>query len=200
MNICLYYHKKLNGEIFYVGIGDLKRPYSKYQRNKFWHNVVNKHGFIVEIVHKDITWEEACLLEKKYIKLFGRRDLGNGSLVNLTDGGEGTRGLIVSEDQRRQISNYQKGKIRSIQTKKKMSDSKKGIKFSNSHKKKLAESFKLTKSIIQYSMDEIEINKFNSIKEAISQFKNPKSARAGISRCINHNYKSSNGFIWKYNK
>lgn len=42
--------------------------------------------------------------EKSLIKTIGRYDLGNGPLVNMTDGGEGSSGVIVSEETKRKMS------------------------------------------------------------------------------------------------
>jgi hypothetical protein len=39
------------------------------------------------------------MIEKYYIRKYGRRDLGTGCLVNLTDGGEGVSGLVCSTKQ-----------------------------------------------------------------------------------------------------
>jgi hypothetical protein len=36
--------------------------------------------------------------EKEFIQLYGRKDLGLGELVNMTDGGDGTIGRILSEE------------------------------------------------------------------------------------------------------
>jgi len=39
----LYFHiNSVKNEIFYVGIGNNKRPFSKSTRSKLWHNVVKK--------------------------------------------------------------------------------------------------------------------------------------------------------------
>jgi hypothetical protein len=78
-------------EVFYVGIGTTtKRAYAfAKSRNAHWTNVYKKHGVIVEIVAEDISWEQACELEQLMIQEYGRRDLGTGCLVNMTDGGDG---------------------------------------------------------------------------------------------------------------
>jgi len=91
----LYRHIRLDKNIpFYIGIGTdnngfFKRAYNKRDRNQYWKRIVNKAGYEVEIIFNDITLHEACEKEKEFIKLYGRKDLGNGTLVNGTDGGEG---------------------------------------------------------------------------------------------------------------
>ena len=89
----LYLHKRNdNKEIFYVGIGSIdkkfpyKRAYNKNKRNKFWKNITNKTDYIVEIVLESNDREFICQKEIEYISKYGRRDLGIGTLVNLTSG------------------------------------------------------------------------------------------------------------------
>lgn len=87
---CIYRHLKSNGEVFYIGIGNLNRPFKKHGRNKWWTNIINKYpDYEIQIIKKDLTWEEACELEKILISWYGRKDLGTGTLVNMTDGGDG---------------------------------------------------------------------------------------------------------------
>jgi hypothetical protein len=98
-----YHHKRLDtGEIFYVGIGEPKRPYADENRNPHWHHIVDKVGFEIIIIKENFTWEEACEWEISEINRIGRRDLGLGPLVNLTDGGEGVGNL--SPESRNSIS------------------------------------------------------------------------------------------------
>ena len=97
----VYIHiRKDTNEVFYVGIGaDNKGKYSRahsLRRNGFWHVIKNKTEYIIEIVLDNLTWEDACVKEKELIKEYGRKDLGLGSLCNLTDGGEGTINLTQS--------------------------------------------------------------------------------------------------------
>ena len=93
MSYYVYIHKKkTTGEVFYVGKGKNWRATNKTQRNKFWKRVVRKHGFVVEIVEKNIQEWYAHELEISLIAYYGRRDQGRGTLVNLTDGGEGSEG------------------------------------------------------------------------------------------------------------
>jgi hypothetical protein len=94
----VYRHIRLDkNEPFYIGIGsssDKKfiRAFSKKGRSNFWRNIVNKTKYEVEILFDDITWEQACEKEKEFITLYGRKDLGLGTLTNLTNGGEGILG------------------------------------------------------------------------------------------------------------
>ena len=77
-------------EVFYIGKGKDKRAYIKRGRSKYWKRIVNKYGYEIEIIHSNLSNEEACKLEKEYILKYGRRDIGTGILINFTDGGEGT--------------------------------------------------------------------------------------------------------------
>lgn len=91
MAIVYIHRRKDNKDIFYVGIGnDIKRAYDfKNRSNKYWKNIVNKYGCIVEILEDGLSWEEACAKEVELIKKYGRIDLNEGLLVNMTDGGDG---------------------------------------------------------------------------------------------------------------
>jgi len=109
----IYFHiNPMKNEIFYVGKGCGKRAYDKHSRSIFWHNTINKYGYIIDITETGLSNEEAMIREVFYIKKIGRRDLGLGPLVNMTFGGEGTIGKIWSAETRLKISLNQKGKKR----------------------------------------------------------------------------------------
>ena len=60
----VYRHRRLDTfEIFYIGIGSIKRAYLKHGRNKHWNNIVNKTNYQVEIIAENLDWETACELE-----------------------------------------------------------------------------------------------------------------------------------------
>lgn len=88
----VYQHIRLDtNSVFYIGIGlgpDYRRAYKKHNRNPLWNNIVKKTEYKVEILHDNISWEEACQLEKEYILRYGKLTNG-GILSNFTDGGEG---------------------------------------------------------------------------------------------------------------
>jgi hypothetical protein len=148
----VYRHiRKDNLQPFYIGIGkEKKRAYKthKSNRNKHWINIYKKYGHIVEILTKDIGWEDACELEMFLISKYGRIDNKTGILVNMTNGGEGQLGVIPSKETRLKISKSQMGnkinlgKEHSQETKRKISNAKKGIKMSEDTKLKISESNK----------------------------------------------------------
>lgn len=90
---CVYFHiNSFTEEVFYVGIGTIKRPAQDYKRSDFWKNYVKKYGFKVKIIEEGLSWEDACNIEKHFITFFGRKGIGTGILINQTNGGDGTGG------------------------------------------------------------------------------------------------------------
>ncbi len=101
----IYAHiNPVKNEIFYIGKGKDKRATLKDGRSKFWKNIVNKYGYNIEILEDNLSEGVAFEREIYHINRIGRRDLGLGTLVNLTDGGEGRSGCIISEETRKKIS------------------------------------------------------------------------------------------------
>jgi hypothetical protein len=135
----VYNHKRNDtGEVFYVGIGKHeKRAYIKHNRTTYWHNVVNAVGYTVDITHRNIIWEEACSIENYLIAFYGRKDLGLGTLINLTDGGEGA--VNPPEEIRRRRGELQKGKFVSNETREKLRKAQTGKKYSDELRKKLSD-------------------------------------------------------------
>jgi len=113
---------------------------------------------------ENLLEKDAYLLEKNVIASIGRFDLGKGPLCNLTDGGEGPSGKILSEETKQKISiriqeiskdplvrerlrKAALGKIRhsmphSPETKKRIGEAAKGRKDSEDTRKKKSNSFK----------------------------------------------------------
>ena len=138
-NTCLYLHiKPESKEVFYVGIGSSKRPYKKSGRSRWWNRVVNKYSYEVIILADDLSWKDACEKEIYLIDYYGRRDLGKGTLVNMTDGGEGAKGRTLSEETRAKIGAFHKGKIVSKETRAKLSAAHTGKKHTEETRAKLS--------------------------------------------------------------
>lgn len=137
-NCYIYRHiRNDTNEVFYIGIGStsfFKRAYSKHNRNNYWKNIVKFTDYTVEILIEDINWLTACEKEIEFIKLYGRKDLKLGTLVNMTDGGEGTIGYVFSDTVKKKQSERMRGKNHYFYGKKftkehckKISDSNKGL-------------------------------------------------------------------------
>jgi NUMOD3 motif len=151
--ICKYYlyrHIRLDKyEPFYIGIGTKRfrnnynsdiysRAYDKNQRSQYWKNIIFKTDYKVEIIIESNNYEYILKKEKEFIKLYGRRDLKTGILVNLTEGGEGIVGKIFTEETRKKMSESRKDKSLSQETKNKISLSHFGKKQSAETKLKLS--------------------------------------------------------------
>jgi hypothetical protein len=109
MPVIYQHRRKDTNDIFYIGVGKCKkRAYSIHDRNKYWNYIVNKYGYEVDVLIQGVSWEDACEIEKGLIKEYGRKDLGLGSLVNMTDGGEGN--LNPSNETRDKLRNAKLGK------------------------------------------------------------------------------------------
>ena len=114
MKAYVYTHTRLDtNEVFYVGIGtqdNYKRASRSHNRTNYWNNIVKKCGWKVDIVFDNLSWEDACKKEIELIKKYGRIDLGTGTLVNLTDGGDGSLGFKHSEKTKLKMSKTRKGR------------------------------------------------------------------------------------------
>ena len=81
---------------------------SKQSRNKHWHNVVNKHGYKIEIIAYFTDHQSAGEFEKEKIAEY--KALGY-KLVNQTGGGDGgSFGRIVTDNFRKRMSEVHSGK------------------------------------------------------------------------------------------
>lgn len=110
----VYRHIRLDTrQPFYIGIGvNEARAYSLKNRNKHWHNIVNKCGYEVQLLFDDLAYEDAKLKEIEFITLYGRYNISNGLLCNLTDGGDGSLGYKPTEEALLKISQTSKGRIK----------------------------------------------------------------------------------------
>jgi hypothetical protein len=107
-NFYVYVHTKIGEDIpFYIGKGKGNRAYSKKGRSAWW-NRVAKNGFKVELEFENLDEKTAFQMEEDLIKMWGRRNIDTGCLVNLTDGGEGLSGYIMSDETKKKLSEISK--------------------------------------------------------------------------------------------
>jgi hypothetical protein len=125
---CKYYvylYLRDNGTPYYCGKGKGKRAYRKGSPNT------------VKLVATHLTESEAFELEKRLIKLYGRKDLGSGILNNRTDGGEGSSGAVRSSEFRLRVSTAKKGISPSDEHRKNLSAARKGKPLTEAHRNAL---------------------------------------------------------------
>lgn len=135
MTFYVYLHIQADALVpFYIGKGERKRAFDFRYRSKFWKAVVNKHGVEVLILDEGLTEDEAHALERVYIRRLGRRDIGTGTLVNFTEGGEGTSGMVHTEETKRKIGQSNKGKVITPEHRARISVARKGKSLSSEHR------------------------------------------------------------------
>lgn len=205
----IYRHVRLdNNQVFYIGLGTKYkkgrcilsiycRAYSKNYRNKFWLSIVNKSEYRTDILLESDDYDFIERKEIEFIKLYGRRNLGEGTLVNLNDGGNSNHKMIVSEETRRKQSLAKKDIYKvSEETKNKLREIYKGIRpcklaIENADKAKL-------RPVSQFDQNGNWIRDFDSIKSAVKYLK--LSSHSSISSNLHGRYKSAGGYIWKFKK
>jgi hypothetical protein len=118
---------------YYIGKGSGKRAYTKGPKEVRPPRDKSR----VRILKADLTEEEAFLLEKLYILMFGRIDLSTGILRNKSDGGDGASGAIRSDETREKLRQANLGKKRHKEVGEKISKALFGRKLSEEMKAKL---------------------------------------------------------------
>jgi NUMOD3 motif len=121
---------------YYIGKGTGNRIYSTYRKGA----KPPKDKSRIIYLKQNLTEEQAFKHEIYMIAVFGRKDLGTGILINRTDGGEGSSGVLQSEETKIKRSKALKGHIVSSKTRKKMSEASKNP--SEETRKKISEAHK----------------------------------------------------------
>lgn len=220
----VYRHIRLDkNEPFYIGIGSdekYHRAGEKTRRNNLWKKIVSKTDYEIEILMDNITYDQAKNKEIEFINLYGRIIDGTGILSNLTLGGEGAKGHIVSQETINKIRNSQIGrkftkehieKIRKARIGSKMPKRTKehqekldkykiGIPRSQETKLKLslANIGKISprrKAVLQYDLQGNFIEEYSCLKDAALKYNVNHSS---LIRAINKKNATSCKYIWKY--
>lgn len=207
----IYMYKSPSGKYY---IGQTIRP--KFRKNEHvsrafngselpFHRAIRKYGidsFEYSILCKITCSNTETLseilnnLEQYYIIKYNSK-VPTG--YNVTEGGEGNLGIVLSEETKYKMSLSKVGHGCSASTKKKMSEWQVGKKLSEDTKNKIRDSHvgKICnkRPCCQYTLDGEFISEYSSIKEA-AEMNNIN--KVSISLVLSEKHKTAGGYIWKY--
>lgn len=126
----VYIYKKPDGTPFYVGKGKGERMFDHLTEakkgvkslkcniiRKIWRNGKEP---LIEKVKENLLEHEAFELEKSLISKYGRINKKTGTLANLTDGGEGAGGQVLSAETKEKLRQLGLGRKHTEESKTKM--------------------------------------------------------------------------------
>jgi len=108
-------------EPFYIGIGGVvsddnhSRARNTRSRNKLWKGIASRTDHDVEILFDGVSVDFAVAKEREFIKLYGRKITGDGTLANYSEGGT-KGGHKHTDESKRKLSKANKGRKPSQQT------------------------------------------------------------------------------------
>jgi hypothetical protein len=197
-------------EPFYVGIGTKTKNDIEYgtftravadkKNNTIWKDIKDKTSILIQIVLESDDYEFIKCKEKEFINLYGRIDLGTGCLANMTDGGEGTVGVIVSENSRKLRGINAKNRIRCQSSYIKMTNTRKKNNFMQTQETKDKISSTKSMPIIQWSLDGKYIKLWKSASQAARVLQISKESITQAACLSNKKVYTSAGYIWTYEK
>ncbi len=197
----VYLHRRAtDGRVFYVGKGTRKRAFSKFGRSEYWHRIVKKHGFFVEIAQDKMQQWWALELEMQLIAFYGKKNL-----CNMTDGGDGATGYKKSAETRKKQSLSMSGvknpnfglSLKFLGEKNPMF----GKTHSESHKNNISQKLKgritanSKKTVCSNGMIFVSASK---AEQWLKQNGKTKASVSAISECCLGKRLTAYGYTWKY--
>ena len=207
-NWCVYCHtNKISGKK-YIGItgGDVNRRWQNgvgYRGSSYFYRAILKYGwdgFKHEILFGGLTESEAKLKEIELISLCKTNERTFG--YNLTNGGEGTTGLKMSDESKEKMRMARFGKYKGenhpMYGKKLSEETKEKIRISSLKKTRECIDLvteKISKKVVQLDKDGNYIQTWKSINEA---GRNLKILPTTICSCCKNKQCFSGGYLWIY--
>ena len=222
------YTRNDTNQPFYIGIGskrkrnygtyqtEYERAFSKVNRNEHFLNIIKSVDYTIEIILETNSLDFLKQKEIELIKLYGRIDLKTGSLVNLTNGGDGHynmsakkranlsklcterfKGKPLPETQRIKKAQSQIGRVHESKSIEKRTATRKYNAEKRGYYVPLDKVLKESISILQYDKDMNLIKVWTSIREAARELKLNHTNIINV--CKNKpKCKTAGGFIWRY--
>lgn len=132
-----YAYLREDGTPYYIGRGKGRRLSERHHRRSGKFVPVPQENRIL-VLKKGLTYGESLKHEVYMIFLFGRKDLGSGILINMSNGGEGNKGHRHTPETKQKMSSKRRGQSRSPEWRKKISEAHKGIGHTEETKNKLS--------------------------------------------------------------
>ena len=141
-HFCYYIYAYLRDDWtpYYIGKGKGRRSRAPHKKNI----AVPKDRTKIVLMESNLSEVGALALERRYIDWYGRKDIGTGILRNLTDGGEGQSGRVLSEEHKAKIkasmikNAFWTGKTVPDDVRQKMTAGRLGMKLSTEHKQNIS--------------------------------------------------------------
>lgn len=161
----VYKHLNRINNKCYIGITCSSKPELRWKnglgyKSQVFYRAIEKYGwdnFDHIILHKNLTKEQAICQERFWVKLYKSENIS----YNITDGGEGSRGIIMPESTKEALKKANTGRICSEETKKKISNSEKG-KICSEKNKQLYRNLYTGRKLSEETKEKIKQNNKNS--------------------------------------